>query len=247
MNSSIRCCRSAADSPGPFASDRRVAAHRETQPDTRADERQTIAETQRQAEREKLDRAARDELAVERDGGEPAGNRSGLDPDIVDQAARGAARAGEDVRAEVEPVRAAALRTDAAAEPFAGLEHDHVAIAQVPGGGEPGDSAANDDHVAVARHGRSRVTTTSSPSTRTAYRRTLSLSSTSERPVAMSNSHLCHGQRTMLLGRPSTSPSAPASTGVAILPAHSGAPRCGQRSASACNVPRRGRAPPDAR
>ena len=129
---------------------------------------------QRQTEGEELDGAVRDELAVERDGREPAGNRSGLDADLLDQAARSAARTGKDVRAEVEPVRAAALRTDAAAEPVARLEHDHVAIAQVPRGGKPGDPTANDDHVAVARHGRSKVTTTSSPSMRTAYRRTLS-------------------------------------------------------------------------
>ena len=154
---------------GPCASDRGVAPHREAQPDARPDERQPIAETQRQAEGEELDRAAREELAVERDSREPAGNRSSLDADLVDQAARGAARTGEDVRPEVEPVRAAAFGTDAAPEPVARLEHDHVAVAQMPRGGEPGDPAADDDHLTVASHiGESRLTTSSSPSTRTA-------------------------------------------------------------------------------
>ena len=151
-----------------LARHRGVAPHREAKPNARPDESHTIAETQRQPEREELDRAARDELAVERHGREAAGNGPGLDADLVDQAPRGAARAGEHVRAEVEPVLAAALRADAAPEPLARLEQDDVAVAQLPGGRKAGDAAADDDHVAVPGHGRSMVTTTSSPSTRTA-------------------------------------------------------------------------------
>jgi hypothetical protein len=52
------------------------------------------------------------------------------------------------VRTEVQPVGVALLAADAAAHALAALEHDDVAVAQIPGGCEAGDAAADDDRVA---------------------------------------------------------------------------------------------------
>src|SRR5207247_9901869 len=48
---------------------------------------------------------------------------------------------------EAEPHRAPGLGADPAADPLGGLEHHHVEVAEVPGGSEPGDPAADDDDV----------------------------------------------------------------------------------------------------
>ena len=39
------------------------------------------------------------------------------------------------------------LGPDPAADAVGRLQHDHVAIAEIPGGGKAGDAAADDDHV----------------------------------------------------------------------------------------------------
>jgi hypothetical protein len=52
------------------------------------------------------------------------------------------------VRTEVQPVRVAALAADPATDALRALEHDDVAVAEVPGSREAGDAAADDDRIA---------------------------------------------------------------------------------------------------
>ena len=59
-----------------------IAADGEAQPHSGANELQPRPERHRQPEREALDRAARDELAVQRDGGEPAGDGLGAHAEL---------------------------------------------------------------------------------------------------------------------------------------------------------------------
>ena len=62
------------------------------------------------------------------------------------------AGAGEHVRAEVDPVVAPRLGPDAAADAVGRLQHDDVAIAQVPGGREARNAPADHDHVVQFGH-----------------------------------------------------------------------------------------------
>ena len=64
------------------------------------------------------------------------------------------ARRREQVGAVVEPVVAARVGAQAAAEPVAGLEQQDVAVAQPPRRREPGDPAADDHDVARFVHPR---------------------------------------------------------------------------------------------
>src|SRR5205823_5605848 len=70
-----------------------------------------------------------------------------LQSQLLEEAPEERALAGEHVRADADPVRAAVERLDAAADALLRLEHDRVEVAQLPGGREPGDAPADDDDV----------------------------------------------------------------------------------------------------
>ena len=111
---------------------------------------------ERKAERIALDGATCDEAPVHRDRREHTRDRCRGDAERVQQPSRRRLRSAEDVRAEVEPVLAPALRADPPPDPILGLEHDDVEIAQRPGGGEAGDPGSDDDDVMGHRHAAGR-------------------------------------------------------------------------------------------
>ena len=125
-----------------------VARDGDAQPRARARERDALGRPQREAQRIQLGPAADEQPPVELERDEVARHGHGLDADIGDEPAGRRAGPAEDVRAEVQPVRVARLAADAPAEPAGALEHDDVAVAQVPGGREPGDAATDHDRVA---------------------------------------------------------------------------------------------------
>lgn len=128
-----------------------VGADVEAQADAGTDEGPAGAPGERQPERVGLDGAARDDRAPDRDGGEAAGQVARLDAHGGEQPPGLRVGAAEDVPAEVEPGVVTRLAAKPAADAIGRLEHDHVAVAQVPGGGQPGEPAADDDDLAALR------------------------------------------------------------------------------------------------
>ena len=124
-----------------------VARDREAQARADPRERHALVQSERQAQRVRLDAARGDHPPVELDGRQDAGHVHGLDPGLPQQAVRRRARACEDVRAEVQPVLVAPLRADPTAHAVAGLEDEHVEVAQPPGRCEACNTPADDDDV----------------------------------------------------------------------------------------------------
>ena len=129
------------------AHDAVVACDFETQAEARAHEREPVADCQRQAEGIRLDAPSGDDLSIQLDGREHAGDVDGLDARLAQQAVARGARPREHVRAEVQPVVAAAIGADPAADAVRRLEDDDVQVAERPRRRQPGDPAADDHDV----------------------------------------------------------------------------------------------------
>ena len=125
-----------------------VARDRDAQARSGARERHALGRPEREAQRIQLGPASHEELAVELERDEVPGHRHRLHADVGDEPPGRRAGSAEDVGAEVQPVRRARLAADAAAEAVRALEHDDIAVAQIPGRGEAGDAASDHDHVA---------------------------------------------------------------------------------------------------
>ncbi len=104
-----------------------------------------IAHRKRQAKRKELRPPAGDDAAVQLDCDELSRNLAKLDADLLRQPPGRRARPAEDVRAEVQPVGAPRLRVHAPAEAVRGLEHEDVAVAEIPRRREATDPGADDD------------------------------------------------------------------------------------------------------
>jgi hypothetical protein len=70
-----------------------------------------------------------------------------LDPDLSRDAPRRGSRAAEDVRAEVQPVRATRFRANTATEAFRRLQHRDVKVSEIPRCCEAADACADDHHI----------------------------------------------------------------------------------------------------
>ena len=133
---------------GPRPGDALVTCDRDPQSRSRARERDALGGAQRQAQRIQLGPSADQQAAVELERDEVTGHGQRLHADVGDQAPCRRARAAEDVGAEVHPVGPARLAADAAAGALRALEHDDIAVAQIPGRRQARDAAADDDGVA---------------------------------------------------------------------------------------------------
>ena len=125
-----------------------VARDRDAQPGAGARECDALGRPQRQPQRIQLGPAADEQAPVELERDEVPGHRHRLDADVRDEPAGRRSGTAEDVRPEVHPVRPARLAADAAAQALGALEHDDVAVAQVPGRREARDAASDHDGVA---------------------------------------------------------------------------------------------------
>jgi hypothetical protein len=93
---------------------------------------------------------ARDDAAVQLHGYELTGYTGELDTDLLGKAPGRGARSAEHVRAEVQPVRVTRFRMHTAADTLRGLEHDDVAVAQVPRGRKASDACSHHHDVSDA-------------------------------------------------------------------------------------------------
>ncbi len=109
----------------------RRAAHLQARPD----EGKAAREGHRKPQRIRLRAAASDHLATVGHAEEAAREGKRLEPHLLDQAGDDRAPAREHVGADAEPVVPAWLGLHAAADALLGLEHQHVPVAQRPGGG----------------------------------------------------------------------------------------------------------------
>jgi hypothetical protein len=139
-----------------------AAGDRAPEPQPHRGERRALAQRERQAEGVGLRPPVVHQPRAHGEAHHAAAERHGLEPALARHRAHERARGGEEVGTVVHPVCAPRLGAQAPARPVAGLEQDEVAVAEPPGGREPGDAAAHDDHLATL-HAR---TMSRPPSTR---------------------------------------------------------------------------------
>jgi hypothetical protein len=110
-------------------------------------ERDAVARRQRQPQRIGLDAPAGQPLGPDRESHHAACHRHRVQAAVARQAIHDGARPGKQMRAVVHPVVAAGIGTQAAAEPLVGLKQQDVVLTQPPRRSQPGDAAADHDHV----------------------------------------------------------------------------------------------------
>ena len=146
---------------GALAHDARVPQDLPAHLDAGLDERDARRQRHGDAERVGLDRPLDQELAVHRHARQRAGHLRRGDARLGQEGVGGRSRAGEHVPAPVQPVPAAPLRSDAAADPAAGLQEHRVPVPQSPSGCQAGEAASDDDDVLHAEGPFSGITTRS--------------------------------------------------------------------------------------
>ena len=114
--------------------DLRVLSDIATQLEASAHELQLAAPRDRQAKGVGLDAAIGDELAPVGDARQRARNIDGVGTGLGDQSPNGRVFAGKDMRTKVEPMFAPRDRHQSTANAIGRLEHDDIAILEVPRG-----------------------------------------------------------------------------------------------------------------
>ena len=144
---------------GPRFRDGGVPADGQPQPGSGASQRDATRRREGEQQRHRLDRAAGDDAAAHLRSRQPAGYGPRLHAGCTQQRPGRRGGATEDVRTEVQPDVAARLRPQPAAGPLTRLEHDDVAVAQLPACRQPREPATDDHDLALLDIRRAQTST----------------------------------------------------------------------------------------